>query len=174
MTGLQQHARFVMIPSDYPTGKSGSIAYRQQLLNWINSDPSNAERHKKRAFKIHDKMTVRQVFRRVDRVLNREQLNVEYFSPQFTYQHSNGYVSNPGELLDGSKCWNDLKFRAIAVWPTTGGSEGIYVHVEMIGPRNPEASRSAQLPRIPFALGKVWNWAEAWAMVHRIAELLEV
>jgi hypothetical protein len=162
---------------EFPTAPSGTLAYRQQLLKYLDSDPVRAARRKARPLRITDKTTIRNVFKRLSRVLDREGLNVEYFSPSFRIAYPDtDYVNNPESKVDGAKEWNRHKFRAVSVWPVTGGSEGVYIHVDFVGPADPNARLAPgdQLPRFAFALGKVWTWPEAWAMCRRIVELLDV
>lgn len=56
----------------------------------------------------------------------------------------------------------------IAVYPVTGGSEGHYVHVDVI-------PSSASGKRIPVLLAKTFaGWDAAWYFARNLAERLEV
>lgn len=78
-----------------------------------------------RSLTIRDRHSFRDVYRRLRRVLEREELIDEYFSLQ----------SDHREPPHGNRKWNELvrDYRWIACYAVTGGSEGHYVHVELIG-----------------------------------------
>jgi hypothetical protein len=67
--------------------------------------------------------------------------------------------------------WPD-RYQWISVFPVTGGSEGHYLHVEIITP--PKEARG-QGPREMVFLGKTFmGWDYAWRQAKRVAELLGV
>jgi len=81
----------------------------------------------------------------------------EYFSPGHDYPRGaeNQPIGN---------------FWRIICYAVTGGSEGHYVHVEIVRERGEDANRIDCL-----ALGKTFRgWDHAWAMAKRCAELLGV
>ncbi len=67
--------------------------------------------------------------------------------------------------------WPD-RYQWVSVFPVTGGSEGHYLHVEIITP--PKEARG-QGPREMVFLAKTFmGWDYAWRQAKRVAELLGV
>jgi hypothetical protein len=100
----------------------------------------------------------REVFRELAAILEDEGYVDEYFSPQYGMPGSKSDADAPMPRL-----WR------IACWACTGGSEGWYVHIDLIYQEGKNTVHE------PFALGKTWRkWDGAWAMAKRCAELLDV
>ncbi len=95
--------------------------------------------------------TYREVFTALAGALAAEGLVDEYFAPGLAID---------GPALDALV---PRGARRVACWAATGGSEGHYVHVELVYPGR----------RVRLALGKTFlGWDHAWAIAKRAAELL--
>lgn len=140
--------------------------------------------------------TVRDVVGKLSRVLDAEELVDEYFSTspidyldkdhanalyRWTYADpaTRGNEPRPSPVRPAA-VWQDIGYRWIAVYPVTGGSEGVYVHVDVIGariphPKFPEGSgyTVTSTEHCPVCFVKTWTWENAWKLAKRIAELLE-
>jgi len=123
--------------------------------------------------------TYREVFRRLSDALHAEGLIDEYLSPGLELEM--GTVQD--NAADGSRtCRLDTQIprgvRWVAAWACTGGSEGHYVHVELMysgGTVFDETTGMTPLPsgRVPLALAKTFaEWEHAWLIAKRAAALL--
>ena len=71
--------------------------------------------------------------------------------------------------VDGHTKIGDLRYRWLAVFPVTGGSEGHYVHVDLIG------EKDGQIWTLPLFLGKTFNGLDhAIEMAGILARVLDV
>lgn len=242
-------SRWAMIPDDFPPlDKKGSLEYRQQLVKFFNR-PDQVDSYRRRPLNITDEMTVKQVFRRLRRVLEREGLVEDYFSPDnqldptwnsedrrhrlvkrlkeqivnhlkkvdlpvlqtrdsrklfarfmecppdqlheclgelatfFKDCWSGEDIHRARELmahlyevplpfrLTWNAVWKEIGFRWVSCWMVTGGNEGYYIHLELVGCRA-EWNTDGPRTRFPIALGKVYGYDTACTMVRRICELL--
>jgi hypothetical protein len=141
---------------------------------------------------IDRKDTVHDVTMKLSLVLNREGLVDEYFSTSplqyVDKDHADAcwQARDRGEpeparpaVRPGAK-WTEIGYWGIAVYPMTGGSEGVYVHVDIIGhrgehPKFPAGSGYYETTseRNPLCFVKTWTWESAWKITHRLVELLE-
>lgn len=106
-----------------------------------------------RALRIRDDMTVKQVWRRLDRMLRREKLSGEGISmAEWRFDTTVPFFSLVADL------------RWIACYAVTGNSEGHYVHVDLIGS---EGQR-----RLVFLCKTFEGMDHAYKIAQRCAELL--
>jgi len=106
-----------------------------------------------RMLRLRDDMTVKQIWRRLDRVLRRERLSDEGIS--MAEWRVNTTV--PFWALIPNPRW-------IACYAVTGGSEGHYVHVDLIG--------SEEARKLVFLCKTFEGMDHAYKIAQRCAELL--
>lgn len=95
--------------------------------------------------------TYRSVLTRLEAVLQAEGFIDEYFLASFSVE------AKMDEPFPRNVRWP-------AAWAVTGGSEGHYIHVDLV---------FSDGRHEPIALGKTFaGWDHAWAMAKRIAEIL--
>ena len=111
---------------DYPEAR------RILKINYPSIDIKNYNR----PLAIRSSHTLRQVCRRVWRVLVREGLIDEYFGLSTTADYDGLADKKFFEIQEG--------YRWVACYPVTGGSEGHYIHVDLVGS-----------PSVPKEPGKV-------------------
>ena len=136
--------------------------------------------------------TVQDVLAKLSRVLDAEGLIDEYFTDSPIRYVDQDYANacwrarDRGEpeperppVRPGAK-WSEIGYWGIAVYPVTGGSEGVYVHVDIIGHRrrHPKFPADTQFfdtssERNPLCFVKTWTWDNAWRIARRLVELLE-
>jgi hypothetical protein len=129
--------------------------------------------------------TVRTVLAKLYRVLDAEGLVDEYFSTtpidHVDKDHAqacwraecDGKPHPPRPPVRPGARWFDIGHRWVAVWPVTGGSEGVYVHVDLIGDRESSLHGGDDAPRHGLCFAKTWTWDNAWLIAHRLVELFE-
>ncbi len=124
--------------------------------------------------------TIRRIFNRAVRVVTREGLIDEGLSifPSLTkYNHA-----EPWGVADDSPCQKTFEellpgFRCVACFAVTGGSEGHYIHVELLGWDEEQSRRTGQSvgTRVLVFIGKTFQGlAHAQALASRLAVLLGV
>ena len=154
-------ARWALIPSDYPQGEPGTLAYRQQMIKWIAADPDRLQRHKSRPMKIKTTDTVEKVIKRLARIIGDQ--GIEYFSSE-RYLKEGESPAWPGAI------YSEIGNRWVAVYPVTGSNEGVYIHIEVIGCK--AEWNAPRLSRYAIGTVKVWSWKDAWRITKRCVELL--
>jgi len=106
--------------------------------------------------------TYREVYRELYKALENEGLIDEYFSNQYDTGMS------PGKDKSDTPIPN---FRWVACWAVVGGSEGHYIHVELVYPDDAHKHFIHEA----FALGKTFQgWDHAWTIARRCAELMNM
>ena len=160
-------ARYILIPGDMPPwGNAGTIEHARAMAQWIAADPARQARHRSRPMKIPLDATVKDVVKKLARILDHEGLIDEYFSLSSSLDYA-----RPGDPLHPNSEYCTSNARWIAVYPVTGTTEGVYIHVDLIGP-DPENDRRTLRHQIVTA--KTWDWENAWKITRRTAELLGV
>jgi hypothetical protein len=137
-----------------------------------------------RSLAIDPDDTVRIVLTKLSRVLDAEGLVEEYFSTSpidyvdrdharraWQAEHA-GLPILPRPSVRPDARWQDIGYRWVAVFPVTGVSEGVYVHVDLIGDRESNR-RGDDAPRHGLCFVKARTWESAWKIAHRLVELLE-
>ncbi len=93
------------------------------------------------------------MFDQLAEALKAEGLIDEYFEPGCELAHDNTF----DEPMPRNVRW-------VAAWAVTGGSEGHYIHVELV----------YEDRRVLLALGKTFlGWDHAWTIAKRAAQLLD-
>lgn len=88
--------------------------------------------------------------------------------------HFWGASSNPGLPWPWLDSALEDKRRWWGVFPVTGSSEGIYLHLHAICRSDDETRMTACWYDAPMvALAKVWRWEEAWPVVMATHALLD-
>lgn len=170
---LPHGARYVCVPGDFPTGESGSAAFRRSLVAYFTRDAEAAAHYKRRPLRTRGK-SLRHILKTAIRVIEREGLVEEYagFACELKYPSLRSPLI---ALLDSA--WDELGFRNVAVYPVTGSNEGIYVHAGLTGLRADREAHKLNRTHNEFAhreiiTVKLWHWETAWQVTRRLAELL--
>lgn len=109
-TGAAVFARYAIVPSDPEEGKRSRPCPRMLKCVWDG------------------KVTMRQLYRRLQRILDRAKLCEEYFSL---------HADERGTPVQSTTTWGEVYglaggFRWLACFAVTGANEGHYVHVELL------------------------------------------
>lgn len=83
-------------------------------------------------------------------------------------------MGNSRKPVNSGTIWDEIGYWGIAVYPVTGGSEGVYVHIDLIGCKADAGQHQSHLdrPRHALAFVKVWTWDMAWKVAAMAAHLL--